>query len=419
MRVRIIEPTVKKESKKRVCAYARVSTDHEKQGESLENQISYYERMIGANPEYEFVGGFADRGISGTTENRPEFKRMLELANQGEIDLIITKSISRFARNTTVMLQTVRELKNIGVEIRFEKENINTLNAKGEVLLSILSSLAQDESRSISENSTWGIRRRFEQGKVAVNHTKFLGYDKDEDGNLIINENQAKIVRRIYKDYLDGKGPNRIARELEEENIPNWNGKAKWYEGSIRKMLSNEKYKGDALLQKTYTVDFLTKKRVQNTGQIPRYYVEESHPAIIPKDMWEAVQLEMERRRAFAEKHGIVKVDYATIENPFAGRVICGHCGSPFGRKVWNSTNETLRRKIWRCNKKYTIKGKKSCENKHIDDTTLYQAFIDVFNAILENKDHFLNKWREQVSDDLLKNIKQNSLLSFLRKLQH
>src|SRR5690606_28412208 len=146
----------------------------------------------------------------------------------------------------------------------------------------------------------------------------------------------------IYKDYLDGKGPNRIARELEEENVPNWNGKAKWYESSIRKMLSNEKYKGDALLQKTYTVDFLTKKRVQNTGQIPRYYVEESHPAIITKDMREAVQLEMERRRAFAEKHGIVKVDYATVENPFAGRVICGHCGSPFGRKVWNSTNEML-----------------------------------------------------------------------------
>lgn len=181
-------------------------------------------------------------------------------------------------------------------------------------------------------------------------------------------------------------------------------------------MLSNEKYKGDALLQKTYTVDFLTKKRVQNTGQIPRYYVEESHPAIIPKDMWEAVQLEMERRRAFAEKHGIVKVDYATIENPFAGRVICGHCGSPFGRKVWNSTNETLRRKIWRCNKKYTIKGKKSCENKHIDDTTLYQAFIDVFNAILENKDHFLNKWREQVSDDLLKKYKTEQFIELFKE---
>ncbi len=181
-------------------------------------------------------------------------------------------------------------------------------------------------------------------------------------------------------------------------------------------MLSNEKYKGDALLQKTYTVDFLTKKRVQNTGQIPRYYVEESHPAIIPKGMWETVQLEMERRRAFAEKYEIVKVDYAMIDNPFAGRVICGHCGSPFGRKVWNSTDETLRRKIWRCNKKYTNKGEKSCGNKHIDDRTLYQAFIDIFYAILENKEHFINKWRQQGGDDLLQKYKIEQFTELFRE---
>jgi len=331
--------------------------------------------------------------------------------------MIITKSISRFSRNTLDCLNFVRLLKDLGIGVIFEKENINTLDAKGEVLLSILSSLAQDESRSISENSTWGIRRRFEQGKVAVNHTKLLGYDKDEDGNLIINEKQAKIVRRIYKDYLDGKGPNRIARELEEENVPNWNGKAKWYEGSIRKMLSNEKYKGDALLQKTFTVDYLTKKRLQNTGQIPRYYVEESHPAIIPKDMWEAVQLEIERRRAFAEKHGIVKVDYATVDNPFAGRVICGHCDSPFGRKVWNSTDERLRRIVWRCNKKYNIKGEKSCQKLHMDDRTLYQAFINVFNAILENKDYFTQKWREKSSsENLLEKYKAKQFIEIITK---
>jgi hypothetical protein len=152
----------------------------------------------------------------------------------------------------------------------------------------------QDERRSISENSTWGISRRFEQGKVTVNHTKFMGYDKDEEGNLILDEKQAKIVRRIYKDYLDDKGSNRIARELEDDGVPNWNGKVKWYESTKRKMLTNEKYKGDALLQKTYTVDFLTKKRVENKGEVPQYYVEESHPAIIDKETWEAVQLEAE-----------------------------------------------------------------------------------------------------------------------------
>ncbi len=199
-------------------------------------------------------------------------------------------------------------------------------------------------------------RRRFEQGKVTVNHTKFLGYDEDEQGNLIINEKQAKIVKRIYTDYLDGKGANRIARELEEEGVPNWNGKAKWYESSIRKMCSNEKYKGDTL-QKTYTVDFLTKKRVENNGEVPQYYVEESHPPIIDKEMWEAVQLEMERRRDFAERYNISKLDYATVENPFAGRVICGHCSSSFGRKIWNSTDERLRKDNMEMQQKIRCEG--------------------------------------------------------------
>lgn len=202
-------------------------------------QMTYYENLISLNPEYEYVGVFADRGITGTKEARPEFQRMLSLCRDGKIDLIITKSISRFARNTLDCLNYVRLLKDLGIGVIFEKENINSLDSKGKVLLTILSSLAQDESRSISENSTWGIRRRFEQGKVHVNQTKFLGYDKDENGDLVINEKQAKIVRRIYNDYLDGKGSNRIAKDLEKEKVPKWDGTCKWYESSIRKMLSN------------------------------------------------------------------------------------------------------------------------------------------------------------------------------------
>ena len=257
------------------------------------------------------AGIYADEGISGTsTKKRDQFNKMIEDCKAGKIDMIITKSISRFARNTLDCLTFVRLLKDLGIGVIFEKENINSLDTKGEVLLSILSSLAQDESRSISENSTWGIRRRFEQGKLHINHVKFLGYDKDVNGNLVINAKQAKTVRRIYTDFLNGKGANRIARELEKDRVPNWNGKAKWYESSIRKMLTNEKYKGEALLQKTYTVDFLSKKRAENTGQVPQYYVEESHPAIIDKDMWEAVQLEMERRKAYALEHGIKNIEY-------------------------------------------------------------------------------------------------------------
>ena len=264
--------------KKRVAAYCRVSTDQEEQLSSYEAQVNYYTNYIEKNPDYELAGIYADEGITGTTtKKREQFNRMIKDCNAGKIDMIITKSISRFARNTLDCLNFVRQLKDLGVGVMFEKENIFTLDGKGEVLLSILSSLAQDESRSISENSTWGIRRRFEQGKLHINHTKFLGYDKDKNGNLVVNEKQAKIVRRIYKEFLDGKGANRIARDLELSGVPNWNGKAKWYEGSIRKMLTNEKYKGDALLQKTYTVDFLSKKRADNNGEVPQYYVEDSH----------------------------------------------------------------------------------------------------------------------------------------------
>jgi site-specific DNA recombinase len=402
--------------KKRVAAYCRVSTDQAEQLSSYEAQVKYYTAYIEGNPEYECAGIYADEGISGTnTKKREQFNRMIEDCKARKIDMVITKSISRFARNTLDTLTYVRLLKDLGIEVFFEKENIKTLDSKGEVLLSILSSLAQDESRSISENSTWGIRRRFEQGKLHINHTKFLGYDKDKNGNLVINPKQAKIVKRIYEDFLDGKGANRIARDLENDGTLNWNGKAKWYEGSIRKMLTNEKYKGDALLQKTYTVDFLSKKRADNNGEVPQYYVEDSHPAIIDKEMWEAVQLEMERRRNFALKYGIQKLEYATTDNPFAGRVICGSCGRVFGRKVWNSTSEKLRRIVWQCNGKYLAKGEKGCGSRHIDDGVLYQAFVDVFNAMVEQKEYFLEKWQNRLaSNNVLVQYKARQFIRIL-----
>ena len=299
-------------------------------------------------------------------------------------------------------LNYIRELKEYGVGVIFEKENINTLDSKGEVLITILASLAQDESRSISENSTWGIRRRFEQGKVQINHKKFLGYDKDDDGELIINEGEAKIIQRIYKDYLNGKGTNRIAKEFEDEGILNWNGKPRWYESSLRKMLQNEKYKGDALLQKTFTVDFLTKERAVNNGEVPMYYVEKSHPAIIDKEMWEAVQLEMQRRKDYMKSHGVGQLDFTKVEdNPFTGRVICGNCGSAFGRKTWNSTDQNLKRRVWQCNRKYEKKGQVRCKNKHIDEEVLYKAFVSSFNALVGNKEEFIEKWKSEDGDEL------------------
>jgi len=407
-------------TKKKMAAYCRVSTDHAEQASSYEAQVQYYTVYINGHADYDFAGVFADEGISGTsTKKRDQFNLMIANCKAGKIDMVITKSISRFARNTLDCLTFVRLLKDLGIGVIFEKENINSLDSKGEVLLSILSSLAQDESRSISENSTWGIRRRFEQGKLHINHTKFLGYDKDANGNLVINAKQAKTVRRIYREFLDGKSTNQIARDLQKEKVPKWDGTFKWYEGSIRKMLSNEKYKGDALLQKTYTLDFLNKKRAENTGQVPQFYVEESHPAIIDKDMWQAVQLEMERRRAYCLEHGIQKIEYGSTNNPFSGKVICGTCGHMFGRKVWNSTDEKRRRIIWRCNDKYAVKGEKSCTSKHIDDGVLYQAFVGAFNAMVENKEYFIEKWQERLVDDnLLKRYKARQLIGMITEAE-
>lgn len=204
---------------------------------------------------------------------------------------------------------------------------------------------------------------------------------------------------------------------MESDGVLNWHGKAKWYEGSIRKMLTNEKYKGDVLLQKTYTVDFLNKKRSDNNGQVPQYYVEDGHPAIIDKAMWEAVQLEMERRRNYALQYGIQKLEYATTDNPFAGRVICGSCGKVFGRKVWNSTDERLRRVIWRCSGKYPTKGEKGSESRHIDDDVLYKAFIYTFNLLIDDKDYFIEKWNKRLeSANALQRYKAAQFIEIIAK---
>lgn len=248
--------------KRRVAAYARVSTDHEEQQSSYEAQVDYYTNYIKGRDDWEFVSVYADEGITGcNTKKREGFNTMVEDALAGRIDLIITKSVSRFARNTVDSLTTIRKLKENKVECYFEKENIWTFDGKGELLLTIMSSLAQEESRSISENYTWGQRKRFADGKVTVPFKRFLGYDRGKDGNLVINEAEAVIVRRIYGMFLQGRSPYAIAKALTGESIPTPGGKENWSGSTVRSILTNEKYKGDALLQKVYTVDFLSKKK--------------------------------------------------------------------------------------------------------------------------------------------------------------
>ncbi len=363
--------------KRRVAGYARVSTDSEEQQTSYEAQVDYYTKYIKSNPDWEFVMVYTDEGISATnTKHRDGFNQMIQDALDGKIDLIITKSVSRFARNTVDSLSTIRQLKKVGCECFFEKENIYTFDGKGELLLTIMSSLAQEESRSISENVTWGQRKRFADGKVSLPYKHFLGYKKGENDIPVVVEEQAVIVRLIYKLFMEGKTPFGICRELEALGIPTPSGKTKWSQTTIGSILTNEKYKGDALLQKRFTTDFLEKKTKVNDGEVPQYYVEGSHEAIIDADEWEMVQMELARRKALGRRYSGNSI--------FSSKLVCGDCGEFFGQKVWHST-DTYRKQIWRCNAKFS--GERKCQTPTLDTETIKQKFMDAFNRLIPTAD--------------------------------
>lgn len=270
----------------RVAAYARVSSGKDAMLHSLSAQVSYYNQLIQSNPEWLFCGVYADEALTGTKSSRENFQKMLSECRAGNLDLIITKSISRFARNTVTLLETVRELKSIGIDVYFEEQNIHSLSADGELMLTILASYAQEESLSASENQKWRIRRDFEQGRICS--IRMLGYRRTDNGSLAIIPEEAEIVRLIFLDYLGGKGKLAIANKLNELKIPTLNG-CEWTTEDIRRILQNEKYAGNMLLQKTFRENHLTKKKVINTGQLPQYFVEDSHPAIIEKSIFNAV----------------------------------------------------------------------------------------------------------------------------------
>ncbi|HEL2361553.1 recombinase family protein [Streptococcus suis] len=358
--------------KRRVAGYARVSTDHEDQATSYESQMRYYSEYINGRDDWEFVKMYSDEGISGTnTKLRTGFKAMVEDALNGKIDLIITKSVSRFARNTVDSLTTVRQLKEVGVEIYFEKENIWTLDSKGELLITIMSSLAQEESRSISENVTWGLRKQFAEGKVHFPYTNVLGFKAGEDGAIVVDQDEAKTVRYIFQQALIGKSPYHIAKDLTEQGVPSPSGKSHWNATTIKRMLRNEKYKGDALLQKTYTIDFLTKKKNINRGELPQYYVENNHEAIVDRETFDAVQQVLDNKG---------RKSSTTI---FSSKLVCGDCGHFFGSKVWHSTSK-YRRVIYRCNEKYN--GSSKCSTPHVTEEEVKQWFVLAVNQVIDNR---------------------------------
>lgn len=380
---RFNQPTFSTQTKRRVAGYARVSTDSDEQFTSYAAQVDYYTNYIKSREDWQFVCVYTDEGITGTnTKQREGFKKMIADALNGKIDLIVTKSVSRFARNTVDSLTTVRQLKEKGVEIYFEKENIWTLDSKGELLITIMSSLAQEESRSISENCTWGQRKRFADGKVTVPFKRFLGYDRGEDGNLVINEAEAVTVRRIYGMFLQGMTPFAIATQLTKDKILSPGGKDKWNASNIRSILSNEKYKGDALLQKSYTVDFLTKKKKANDGEIPQYYVEGNHQAIIKPAIFDMVQKQLAVRTKGKNRYSSVSI--------FSSKIKCGTCGGWYGSKVWHS-NSKYRRVVWQCNHKFI--GEEKCATPHLDEEEIKGLFIKAVNKLVTEKEQIIKNF--------------------------
>jgi DNA invertase Pin-like site-specific DNA recombinase len=379
----------------RVAAYCRVSTDSDEQATSYDIQIEHYTNFIQKNPEWELAGIFADDGITGTnTKKREEFNRMIDECMDGNVDMIITKSISRFARNTLDCLKYIRQLKDKNIAVFFEKENINTMDSKGEVMLTIMASLAQQESQSLSQNVKMGIQYRYQQGEIQVNHNRFLGYTKNENKQLVIDPEGAEIVKRIFREYLEGASLLQIARGLESDGIFTAASKAKWRPETLKKILQNEKYIGDALLQKTYTVDFLSKKRVKNNGIVPQYYVENSHEPIIPRDLYMQVQEEMVRRASIQSGKGGKKRVYSS-KYALSSTVYCGQCGDIYRRVHWN--NRGCRSIVWRCVSRLEEKGS-DCTSPTINEEMLQTSVVKAINELLGNKEPFLQELQDNIA---------------------
>lgn len=374
--------------KLKIAAYCRVSTDSDEQATSYEAQVEHYKSFISRNDEWEFAGIYADDGISGTnTKKREEFNRLIEDCMLGRIDMVITKSISRFARNTLDCLKFIRQLKDKNIPVFFEKENINTMDSKGEVLLTIMASLAQQESESLSKNVKLGLQFRYQNGQVQVNHNRFLGYTKDEDGKLVIEPKEAKVVRRIFYEYLHGYSLKNIADGLQKDGILTGAGKEKWRAETVRGILCNEKYAGDALLQKTYTIDVLNKKRVANKGIVPQYYVENSHEAIIPRNLFMQVQEEMLRRSNLHAGRDNKRRCYSS-KYALSGKVFCSKCGDTYRRISWN--NRGKRTVVWKCATRVEG-GPKACNGEIIQEEELHRSVMEAINQSIGNRDYILD----------------------------
>ena len=387
----------------RVAAYCRVSTDDEEQKTSYEAQIGYYTEKINQNPEWQMAGIFADEGISGTqAKKRPEFLKMIRLCRQRKIDIILTKSLSRFARNTVDSLGYIRELRALGIAVISEKENINTLTAESEMLITIMSCFAQAESESISKNVSWGVRQSFKNGNVPMQYARLLGYRKGHDGNAEIIPEEAEVVKEIYRCFLDGMSMNLIADRLNEKGLTTKGGSSPYRKTVVQRILTNEKYTGDALLQKTYVTDCITKKTRKNNGELPMYLVKNHHEPIISRSDFNRVQEEMARRsakRTIADKltktgQGKYSAKYALSE-----LLICGECGEHYRRVTW--TAKGFKEIKWRCVSRIQY-GKKKCHSSPtVDEQALHRAIVSAVNEFCTVKDDVAKTLHESIIEVL------------------
>lgn len=407
----------------RAAAYCRVSTNTEEQLNSYEAQKAYYTQKIAENPNWELAGIFADEGISGTSlKKRKEFNRMIAACKRGRIDLILTKSLSRFARNTVDCLETVRMLKANGIGVIFEKENINTLTQSSEFMITLFSGFAQAESESLSKNVAWGIQKNMEAGNVVFPFHQLLGYKKGADGQPEIIPEEAETIRRIYRRYLEGASLRNIKEELEADGICTALGTPRWTAELVRSILKNEKYCGDALLQKTYITDCISKKVKKNKGEKPMYYIQDNHPAIVPREIYRRVQEEMSRR---AGKRRVLLKSAKTEQGKYSAKyaltelLVCGECGTPYKRVTW--TIRGKKKIVWRCISRLEY-GKKFCHTSPtLEEEKLHRAIVAALNKYAANREELCGSAYDLIKLALGGEVEDKavSILSLKHKLEN
>ena len=388
----------------RVAAYCRVSTDDEEQLTSYEAQQNYYTDKIMTNPQWTMAGVFADEGISGTSASkRPAFLRMIRQCRQGKIDLVLVKSISRFARNTVDCLNYIRALRTMGIAVIFEKENINTLESDSEILITMMGAFAQAESESMSGNIIWGKRQAMREGKVVMQYKHLYAYERGEDGNPKIIPEQAEVVRQIYKSFLAGRSVRMIKAELEAQGVPATQGGKSWSESVIRSILKNEKYCGDVLMQKTFSQDVISKKQIRNVGQLPMYLKRNNHEGIVSRDTYNAVRAEFARRnagRAPSRKLAPTGRSCYSAKYALTERLVCGECGTLYRRCVWTKQGEKFA--VWRCASRVDYGTKYCPDSPTLREDALQAAILAALNDAMSQREILVGRIESAMRAELV-----------------